>query len=217
MKSVAKTGRTIEEALSSALQELGATEDQVTVEVISEPSRGFLGILGGKGAEIRVTLKPADKVLMAREFISGVLDRMGIEFDIEVLQKDDSMTLNIVGQNLGLLIGRRGETLKALEFLTNAVSGQGAGEFRRVFVDAAGYRQRRERELADMAISAARRVDRFGTRFVMEPMDSRDRRSVHVTLQDWDTVETYSEGEEPWRRVIVAPKRERSERGTDET
>ncbi len=214
MKSVIKTGRTVDEALASALSELGASVDQVEVEVLAEPSRGFLGLLGGKDAEVKVTVK-RDKVQLAREFVSGVLDRMGMETSLEVLRRDENVTLNIVGQDLGILIGRRGETLKALEFLTNVASGKGSGTVGRVFVDAAGYRQRRERELADMALSVAKRVERLGSRVAMEPMDARDRRVIHVALQGRDTVETYSEGEEPFRRVIIAPLRDRRNTSED--
>ena len=206
MKSVTKTGRTVDEAVTAALSELGVTADLVEIEVISEPSRGFLGLLGGKDAEVRVTVKP-DKEQVAREFVTGVLDKMGMDASLEVLRRDDSVTFNIVGQNLGIIIGRRGETLRALEFLTNVASGKGAGPFKRIFVDAAGYRQRRERDLAEIAVSVAKRVERLGNRVAMEPMDARDRRVVHLALQGRGTVETYSEGEEPFRRVIVAPRK----------
>ncbi len=207
--SVVKTGRTIDEAVAAALQELGASGDEVDIEVLAEPSRGFLGLLGGKDAEVKVTRK-ADKVQLARDFISRIVEEMGIQASLEVLKREseDAVKFNIVGENLGILIGRRGETLKALEFLTNVASGRGSGGVRRVFVDAGGYRQRRERELADMALSVAKRVERLGNRVVMEPMDARDRRCVHVALQERRTVETYSEGVEPFRRVIVIPREE---------
>jgi spoIIIJ-associated protein len=214
VKSVIKTGRTVDEAVASALSELGVSGDQAEVEVLAEPSRGFLGLLGGKDAEVKVTIK-ADKLQLARDFVSGVLSRMGMEASLEVLKRDESVTFNIVGENLGILIGRRGDTLKAFEFLTNVASGKGSGEFGRVFVDAAGYRQRRERELADMALSVAKRVERLGSRVAMEPMDARDRRVVHVALQGRGTVETYSEGEEPFRRVIVAPLKDKGKMTED--
>ncbi|MGI6642877.1 MAG: RNA-binding cell elongation regulator Jag/EloR [Bacillota bacterium] len=199
---VEKTGRTVQEALNSAVAELGVSVDEVTVEVLTEPTRGFLGILGGREARVRVTLQKTVTEL-AKEFVSGVLERMGIEASIETLTAKESVTLNVVGENMGILIGRRGETLKCLEFLTGIVSGNGRGPVRRVFVDAAGYRKRRERELAAWAASAARRVRRMGKPVVMEPMDARDRRVVHVALQDEPGIATYSEGQEPFRRVVV--------------
>ncbi len=200
--SVEKTGRTVQEALDSAIMDLGVGADEVTVEVLAEASRGFLGLLGGRDAKVRVTLKKT-RTELAKEFVSGVAERMGIEASIETLTAKDAVTLNVVGENMGILIGRRGETLKSLEFLASIASGNGRGPVKRVFVDAAGYRKRRERELAGWAKSTARRVRRMGKRVVMEPMDARDRRVVHVTLQDEPDIATHSEGQEPFRRVVV--------------
>ena len=203
MKSVEKTGRSVEEAVDIALKELGVGAEDVTVEVLSEASRGFLGILGTKDARVKVTVKKSRKEL-AREFVSGVINRMDLDAAIEILSSEQSITLNVVGKDLGILIGRRGGTLKALEFLTGIASGGGSGGPARVFVDAAGYRMRRERDLADAARNAARRAKRLRRRVVMEPMDARDRRIIHVALQEEPGISTYSEGQEPYRRVVVA-------------
>ncbi len=210
MKSIEKTGRSVEEALDMALRELGVGADEVVVEVLSEASRGFLGILGTKDAKVKVTVRKNRKEL-AKEFVAGVIERMGLDSAIEVLGSDQSVTFNIVGKNLGILIGRRGETLKALEFLTGIASITGVGGPARVFVDAAGYRMRRERDLADAARSAARRVKRLGRRVVLEPMDARDRRIIHVALQEEPGIFTYSEGQEPFRRVIVSSTERKSD------
>lgn len=203
MKSVEKSGRTVEEAIEAALLELEAGREDVAVEVLSEPSRGFLGILGGKDARVRVTLK-RDRGELAKEFVAGLLTRMGLEVAIEVRPRGDVLSLDIVGNDMGLLIGRRGETLRALEFLTNLASGAGGGEIRRVLVDVSGYRKRRERELEEMARMIARRVHRTGRSATTQTLDARDRRIIHVTLQDDPYVETHSEGEEPFRRVVVS-------------
>jgi len=205
VRSVEKTGRTVEEAAESALQELGLTRDDVTIEVLLEPSRGFLGILGGKDAKVRVTAK-RDRAEMAKEFVSGLLERMGLEVAIEVRPRGDVLSLDIVGDDMGLLIGRHGETLRALEFLTNLASGKGGGEVRRVLVDVSGYRKRRERELEEMARMLARRVERSGQSAATQPMDARDRRVIHVALQGDPAVTTHSEGEEPFRRVVISLK-----------
>lgn len=205
MRSVEKTGRTIEEAVESALAELGVRREDAIVEVLEEPSRGFLGILGGKDARVKVSAKK-EKTELAREFLAGLLERMGTEASTEVLTRGDTVTLNIVGKDMGLIIGRRGETLRSVELLTNIASGKGAGRIRRVFVDASGYRRRRERDLEETARSVARRVERTGRKVLMDPMDARDRRIVHVTLQRVPGIQTRSEGEEPYRRVAVSLK-----------
>lgn len=205
MRSVEKTGRTVEEAIDAALLELGAKMEDVTVEVLSEPSRGFLGILGGKEARVRVTRK-RDRGEMAKEFVAGLLSRMGLEVAIEVRPRGDVLCLDIVGNDMGLLIGRHGDTLRALEFLTNLASGSGGGEIKRILVDVSGYRKRRERELEEMARMMARRVVRTGKSVASQALDARDRRVIHLALQDDPDVVTHSEGEEPFRRVVVSLK-----------
>ncbi len=206
MTSIEKTARSMEEALESALSELGVSEEDVIVEVIEEPSRGFLGILGGKDAKIRVTLKK-DRAEIACEFLTGLLDRMNIDGTVETRIQGDSRLLEVSGNDLGLLIGRHGQTLKHLEFLTNVVSSKGIGNIRRIFVDVGGYRRKKERILEDMARNAARKVERTGRSSFLRPMDARDRRIVHMALQANGRVATHSEGDEPFRRVVISPRR----------
>jgi spoIIIJ-associated protein len=208
VRSVEKSGRTVEEAIDAALLELGAKIEDVTVEVLSEPSRGFLGILGGKDARVRVTPK-RDRGELAKEFVAGLLTRMGLEVAIEVRPRGDTLCLDIVGNDMGLLIGRHGDTLRALEFLTNLASGSGGGEIKRILVDVSGYRKRRERELEEMARMIARRVVRTRKSVTTQALDARDRRVIHVALQDDPDVVTHSEGEEPFRRVVVSLKEEK--------
>ena len=208
MKSVEKTGRTVEEATNAALSELGLSREDVTVEVLLEPSRGFLGILGGKGAKVRVTAK-RDRADIAKEFVSGLLERMGLEVAIEVRPRGDVLSLDVVGNDLGILIGRHGETLRALEFLTNLACGKGGGPITRIILDVSGYRKRRERELEEIARALAKRVQRTGKSAMTQPLDARDRRVIHLALQNDPVVTTHSEGEEPFRRVVVSLKAER--------
>ncbi len=203
MKSVEKTGRTVDEAILAAIAELGVPKSECRVEILAEPSRGFLGILGSKEARVRVTAKES-KVELAKAFVAGVLERMNTEAAIEVRPRGDTLNLDIVGRDMGLLIGRRGDTLRALEFLTNLASSKGAGEVTRVLVDVSGYRKRRERDLEETAKSLARRVVRTGESVTTEAMDARDRRIIHLALQDNSQVCTHSEGEEPFRRVVIS-------------
>ncbi len=209
MKTIETTGRTVQEAVDAATEELGVAAEDITVEVISEASRGFLGIIGGRDARVRVTVK-RQKIDLAKEFLQGITERMGVGASIETLSAKDRITLNVVGDDMGVLIGRRGETLRSLELLTSLVCGSGVGDGKRIFVDVAGYRMRRERELSNWAQSVARRVKRMGKKVTMEPMDARDRRIIHVTLQDEPGICTYSEGEDPFRRVVVGLKEEES-------
>lgn len=206
MISIEKTGRSVEEALESAFSELGVTENEVIVEVIEEPTRGFLGILGGKDAKIRVTVKK-DRAQLAYEFVTGVIDRMNIDAVVDIHKQGDTRLLEVNGNDLGILIGRHGKTLRHLEFLTNVVSSKGIGSIRRISVDVDGYRRKKEKSLEDMARNAARKVQRTGRSTFLRPMDARDRRVVHMALQRNGRVTTHSEGDEPYRRVIVSPRR----------
>lgn len=199
------SGRSVDDAVKSALSELGVTEEEVTVEVIEEPSRGFLGILGAKDARVRVVVKK-DRAQIAAEFLSGLLDRMNINGTIETRARKDIRRMEISGDDLGLLIGRHGQTLRHLEFLTNVVSSRGIGNIRRIFVDVGGYRRKKERTLEDMARNAARRVERSGRSTMLRPMDARDRRIVHMALQKNGKVATHSEGDDPFRRVVISPR-----------
>ena len=205
MRSIERTGRTIEEAVESALSDLGISEKEADIEILDEPTKGFLGIIGGRDARVRVTRKQ-DKVELACEFIENLLVYMGIEGEIEVSEDGDARVVEISGDDLGLLIGRHGETLRSLEFLTNVVSAKGAGDVRRILVDANGYRKRRERDLEDMAKNAARKVERTGRSTALRPMDARDRRIIHMTLQRNARVVTQSQGDEPFRRVVISPR-----------
>ena len=206
MTTIETTGRSVEEALENALRELGVSEDDVIVEVIEEPSRGFLGIIGSKDARIRVTLKK-DKAEIAYEFLTGLLHRMNLRGIVESRAQGDTHLLTVNGDDLGVLIGRHGQTLKHLEFLTNVVASRGIGDIKRVFVDVAGYRKRKEKMLEDLARNAARKVQKTGKSAALRPMDARDRRIVHLALQKNIRVTTHSEGDEPFRRVIISPRR----------
>ena len=205
MRSIERTGRTIEEAVENALSDLGISEKEAAVEILDEPTKGFFGIIGGRDARVRVTRKQ-NKVELACEFIQNLLDYMGIEGEINVSEDGDVRIVEINGDDLGLLIGRHGETLRSLEFLANVVSGKGVGDVRRILVDANGYRKRREKDLEDMARNAARKVEKTGRSTALRPMDARDRRVIHMTLQRNARVVTQSQGEEPFRRVVILPR-----------
>ena len=192
--------------MENALRELGVSQHDVIVEVIEEPSRGFLGIIGGRDARIRVTLKKT-KAEIAYEFLTGLLQRMNIRGVVHTRAQGDTHLLIVDGEDLGILIGRHGQTLKHLEFLTNIVSSKGVGNISRIFVDVAGYRKRKEKMLEDLARSAARKVERTGRSTTLRPMDARDRRIIHLTLQKNGKVTTHSEGDEPFRRVVISPRK----------
>ncbi|MBO8141056.1 MAG: Jag N-terminal domain-containing protein [Firmicutes bacterium] len=253
MQVVEKVGRTVEEAVAGALAELGASRDEVEVEVLEEGTKGLFGLLGAKQARVRVRRKagvageppvmdeeagsggaraaegelgeeregpgaaredaqlrpwpPEEKVAAARTFLTGVLVRMGVDAALESrVDEDGFVHVNIVGEDLGLVIGRRGQTLDALQFLVNQVANRGSGERVRIVLDAEGYRERRAEALRALARRMAARARRQGRRVVLEPMSAMERRIVHLALANEPGVETHSEGEDPNRRVVIVPR-----------
>ncbi len=212
MRAIEQTGRNVEEAVQKALKALGVERDQVQVEVLAEESRGLLGILGHTEAKVRVTVNPgvADKAI---EVLSTILGHMGIQGTPEITSDDEEgVQINIRGgDDLGLLIGKRGQTLAALQLLTAMIANreQPAELRKKVILDAEGYRERRERALTAMAQNAAERAKRSGREVRLEALIPRERRIVHMALADDPGVSTRSEGEDPDRVIIVSPRRSR--------
>ncbi len=205
MVVIEKCGKTEQEAIESALKELGATRDEVEIEILEESSKGLFGIIGSKQARVKV-IKKDNYGKEAREFISTVFDKMGIHAQIEVKEEDDNIKIDLKGENMGLLIGHRGETLDSLQYLTSLVVNKGKENYKKVMLDTENYRQKREKTLEKLAKRLAHKVKRTGKRVVLEPMNPYERRILHSTLQDHPHVKTYSEGEEPFRKVIISLK-----------
>ncbi len=204
MREVEKTGRTVEEAVEAALEELGITRDKAEIEVLDEGARGFLGLLKTREARVRVTWRPS-KGEFAADFIRQVGDFLEIPLKVVWQEKDGIINVDIDGEGLGILIGRRGQTLAALQYLTNAASRRIAGDGSRVVLDVQGYKNKRGESLERLAARAAERAIRYGREVSLDPMPATDRRIVHMALKDNPRVKTHSRGEEPYRKVVVAP------------
>lgn len=205
MKSVEKVAKTKEEALAEALKELGVSEDKVTVEVTEEVSKGLLGFLTTKAYKVKVTVKE-DVGQAAGLFLREMLVNMGIPAQVEIFKRKDNITLNINGKDLGILIGKHGQTLDALQYLVNLAVNKDRTEKERIIIDVEGYRRRREETLRRLALKVADKVKREQRREVLEPMSPHERRIIHSTLQGYKEVFTYSEGTEPYRHVIISPQ-----------
>lgn len=205
MKTLEATGKTYEEALMAGLAQMGLPSDKVDVEVLEEGSKGFLGI-GAKPYRLRLTKKDTPP-LRAEEFLQNVTELMGLDVVLDVQDEEEALRIEMQGDNQGILIGHRGETLDALQYLTSLLVNKGGKDYRRVTLDTEGYRAKREQTLINLANRMAAKVQRSGRRMVLEPMNPYERRILHATLQDNPHVTTHSEGEEPNRRVVIAPKR----------
>jgi spoIIIJ-associated protein len=205
MKMVEAVGKTVEEAIEMGLQQLGAPREEVEIEVLEVGSRGFLG-LGAKQARVRLLWRQ-DVARVATEFLAEVFRLLGVNARTEVSEKDGYVYIGCRGRGLGVLIGRRGETLDALQYLVNLVVGRRVGRRARIILDVENYRRRREDTLIRLARRLSEKVKRTGSRIVLEPMNPHERRIIHMALQGDDQVYTFSEGEEPFRKVVIALRR----------
>jgi len=202
-KFVDVAGKTIDAAINSALEQLNLSRDDVSVEVLDNPKSGFLGI-GSQDAKVRVYYD-VSKASKAQEFLAGLLDRMNISAKMDVNEDEEgNILINLTGDKMGQLIGRRGDTLDAVQRLTNFVINQGDDERRRVVIDTENYRKTREESLKRLAHKMAAKVIKIRRNLTLEPMNAYERHVIHLELQDVKGVSTYSTGTEPRRCVVVA-------------
>lgn len=206
MTTIEKSAKTKEEAIELALNELGATEDEVQIEVVEEGSKGFLG-LGGKDALVKVTLLPNPE-RRAKEFLADIFKIMGEDVTIDTKKNDDTLEIELSGPDMGIVIGKRGETMDALQHLTSLAVNKGDSSFVKVSLDTENYREKRNKALESLAIKLANKVTRTGRNTTLEPMNAYERRIIHATLQNHDKVTTYSVGQGVNRKVVIALKKD---------
>ena len=232
IKTLEKSARTEDEAIAAALAELGMDRDDVSVEIVERAKSGFLGI-GASPAVIRVSYeaedepeapaaapkaeapaapaKPAAVVdenedyADIRKFLTGLLERMGVNADIEISPRENGgVNVNLSGSSMGAIIGRRGETLDAIQHLTNYVVNRGSEKRLHISVDAECYRSKREESLTRLAEKMAEKAIKYKRSMALEPMNSYERHVIHTALQNYEGVTTSSTGVEPNRRVVVS-------------
>jgi spoIIIJ-associated protein len=199
-----KQARTVEEAVEAALTELGVERDMVEVEVLAEGSRGLFGLIGGQPAEVRVRVT-AGKDRFAADFLTRLTAILDIEPDIDVQSDAESVRVNVRGEGAAVLIGRRGQTLEALQWVTDVAVSRRTQDRRRLQVDVEGYRARRRRAVEDLARRAAQQARRTGRPVELEPMPAHERRWVHLAVREVAGVATASTGEGVRRRVVISP------------
>ncbi len=208
MEEIIQEGKNVQEAIARALDELGLSREQAEIEVLEEGSRRLLGMIAGKSARVRVR-KKKDKKEVAREFLEGICERLGTDSRVQVVEEEENprqITLEMQGENMGLLIGKRGQTIDALQYLTTLVANRVKDEdYLRVIIDAEDYRNRRAKTLEALARRMADKGVRSGRKVLLEPMSPQERRVIHLTLKDDQRIETYSQGEEPFRKVCIEP------------
>ena len=237
MMVVEKSAKTVDEAVNAALEELQAEKENVIVEVLEQPSKGIFGILS-KHAKVRVSLKEVKTTEPVREvekdttkearkdkndtrildytlekekakkFLREVLEAMDIKAEIRLKDTKEGLYINLSGPKMGIIIGRRGQTLDSLQYLVSLVVNKDKEKdgFVKIILDTEDYRKKREETLQRLAKRLAERVQKTGKRVELEPMNPYERRIIHYTLQEFQDITTFSEGEEPYRKVIIAHK-----------
>lgn len=205
VKSIEAKGDSIDAAVANALAQLGKDRDDVTVEVLEKGKSGFFGI-GAQPALVRVSYEtsPADK---AAEFLQGLLQRFGTPAQVECTADEatDTIKINLIGENMGAVIGRRGDTLDAIQYLTSIVANKNEEKRWHIVLDTENYRAKRQATLEKLAVNTAQKALRYRRSIALEPMNPHERRIIHAALQEFEGVSTHSVGAEPNRKVIVAP------------
>ncbi len=209
MEYIEITAKTVNDAITEACQKFTITSDKLDYEVVEEGSSGFLGI-GSKPAVIKARVKCSSVQEKASDFLKDVFGAMNLAVNMDIKYDEDSRHLNIdlSGEEMGILIGKRGQTLDSLQYLVSLVVNKGAEEYVRVKVDTEDYRKRRKETLENLAKNIAYKVKRTKRSVSLEPMNPYERRIIHSALQNDKYVTTHSEGEEPFRRVVVTLKRQ---------
>lgn len=260
MSKIVATGKTVEDAVEQGLAQWGVSRDHISVQILSQPSKGFLGLFGVKEAKVELTLLtgstggdklirdhssikqaapalevhkapvqpdkvavrslPEDKTVVAeghdgedpyQEAISFLIETgkaMGLDVTVEAEHGKEFTTLHISGAGLGLLIGRRGQTLDALQYLVNIVANRYSDNYLRIVLDAENFRERRKKTLEDLADRLAGRAVKTRKEIVLEPMPASERKVIHFRLQNHAQVKTFSKGEEPNRRIVITLKQQ---------
>ncbi|MBM7601362.1 spoIIIJ-associated protein [Virgibacillus halotolerans] len=204
MKELTASGQTVDEAIQSALEQLNTTKDQVEIDVIDEGKKGLLGLFGSKRAIVKVTIAK-NPIQEIEHFIKEITDKMNVNVEVTTITKGNHVTFEMHGENIALLIGKRGQTLNALQYLVHLALNKDNKQFYTVTLDAEGYRGRREETLRSLAWKMADKATRLNKKVALEPMPAFERKIIHSALQKQGKVSTYSDGVEPHRHIVIKP------------
>jgi len=214
-KELIKEAASIEEAKALIAAEWGVAEEAITFEVVQEPGKKVLGLFGGSNAVVKGMMNAAGSAAeAAKAYLEKILAGMGVtEFTCTVKEEDNNCHITLDGENLGFIIGRRGDTLDALQYLTGLVANRVDNAYYRVTLDIGNYREKREQALVSLAKRLGGQTARTGRRHSLEPMNPYERRIIHTTVQDMEGVTSWSVGSEPNRHVIIGPSDDNPNKG----
>ncbi|MFW6381936.1 MAG: RNA-binding cell elongation regulator Jag/EloR [Bacillota bacterium] len=205
MLSCKETGNSVEEAIEKALKKLEISKEEAEINIIDEGSKGFLGLIGGKEAVVEVSKKiiPSE---IGKKFLEEIFLNSELAVEVEYIESksdDEQLYYNLSSPELGIVIGHRGETLDALQYLTSLAVNRETDEYFRIMLDAEGYRERRKETLERLANKMKNKALETGRKVMLDPMPPHERRIIHLTVKDDDRVKSYSQGEEPFRKVMI--------------
>lgn len=206
MRQITATGQTVDEAVESALAQLKTTKDRTEIDVIDEGKKGIFGLFGTRPAVVKVTVK-IDAVEETVKYLKSVGEQLGAPVDVEVKREGKTVLFTLTGEKIALLIGKRGQTLNSLQFLTQLVMNRFAEQYTTVVLDAEEYRKRRNDTLVQLAERLAQKAVRTGQIVALEPMPSYERKVIHTALMSNKKIKTYSDGTEPHRHIVIAPSK----------
>lgn len=202
-REVVATGKTVEDAIKSACRMLSIEREKVTVEVLAVPSKRLLGLLGASDAKVKVTYEET-VAERAENYLTKILDSMELG-DVNVVfdETDDGISFDLIGDGLGIIIGHRGETLDAIQYLVSLVANKGEEKYRRITIDTGDYRKKRESTLTSLARRIAQNAVKTRRSTTLEPMNPYERRIIHTAVQEISGASSWSVGEDPNRRVVI--------------
>ena len=212
MEFIEVRGKTVEEAITNAQIQLGTTSDKIEYEIVERESNGFLGLIGKKEAVIKAR-KKSNLIDDTYEFLDKMFAAMEMEVKSTIEYNEENRTMNIdfAGDDMGILIGKRGQTLDSLQYLISLVVNKESDSYIKVKVDTEDYRERRKATLENLAKNLSYKVKRTRRPVTLEPMNPYERRIIHSALQNDRYVETHSEGDEPYRKVVITLKKREKE------
>lgn len=206
MRQITATGQTVDEAVESALAQLKTTKDRTEIDVIDEGKRGIFGLFGTRPAVVKVTVK-LDAVEETVKYLKAIGENLGAPIEVEVKREGKTVLFTLTGEKIALLIGKRGQTLNSLQFLTQLVMNRYSEQYSTVLLDAEDYRKRRNETLVQLADRLAQKAVRTGQTVALEPMPSYERKVIHTALMSNKKIKTYSDGTEPHRHIVIAPSK----------
>ncbi len=206
MKQVTATGITVEEAVKSALAQLQTTEDRTEITIVDEGKKGIFGIFGSRPAIVKAVVK-MDPIGEGKKFLLDVGMRMGAPIEVEVIEDGRNIQFILTGEKIALLIGKRGQTLNSLQYLTQLVINRYSDQYLNVLLDAEDYRKRRNETLIQLADRLAQKAVKTGKNVALEPMPSYERKVIHTALAENKRIKTYSVGNDPHRHLVITPNK----------